>query len=117
MTNAKVLVVEHERDAGIGFLREHLERKGLSLHTVGPTSSQAVPGSLDGYSGLIVMGGSMGPTEDHIAPMATGDPSAARRGSGARDSDAGHLPGRPAVGDSDRGRGAAGPARARDRAL
>ena len=68
MTNAKVLVVEHERDAGIGFLREHLERKGLSLHTVGPTSSQAVPGSLDGYSGLIVMGGSMGPTEDHIAP-------------------------------------------------
>lgn len=66
--SARVLVIEHQRNAGLGQLAPQLERRGLSLDTVGPDTGRDVPATLEGYDGLIVLGGAMGPTEDEAAP-------------------------------------------------
>lgn len=41
---------------------------GIELHTVGPERDQPVPVSIAGYAGFVVLGGSMGPTDDEVAP-------------------------------------------------
>lgn len=64
----RVLIVEHEGDAGIGFIGDRLRERGVELVEVGPDTGAAVPESLDGFDGLIVLGGSMGPTDDELAP-------------------------------------------------
>ena len=65
---ARVLVVEHQKNAGLGQLAPRLRANGLDLVTVGPDTGESVPGSLDGFDALIVLGGAMGPTEDERAP-------------------------------------------------
>lgn len=64
----RVLVVEHQGDAGAGLIGERLRDLGIELVEVGPDTGRSVPESLDGFDGLIVLGGSMGPTDDHEAP-------------------------------------------------
>lgn len=64
----KVLVVEHQGDAGIGHIGARLRELGIELVEVGPDTGASVPESLDGFDGLIVLGGSMGPTDDREAP-------------------------------------------------
>lgn len=70
MTEAtrRILVVEHQGDAGIGFLGDQLRAHGVTLSVVGPDAGADVPENLDGVDGLIVLGGSMGPTDDEQAP-------------------------------------------------
>lgn len=68
MTAPRVLVVEHQRDAGLGLVGERLAHAGVLVDQVGPDVGREVPDSLDGYDGLIVLGGSMGPTDDERAP-------------------------------------------------
>lgn len=68
MSKARVLVVEHQNDAGLGLVGERLRESGVEIETVGPDAGLEVPRSLEGYDGLIVLGGSMGPTEDDRAP-------------------------------------------------
>ncbi|MBL3687487.1 type 1 glutamine amidotransferase [Leucobacter zeae] len=63
-----MLVVEHQADAGLGLMRERLEAAGATVLVTGPEAAVAVPASLEGYDGLIVLGGSMGPTDDADAP-------------------------------------------------
>ncbi len=65
---ARLLVVEHEADAGLGFVGERLEDHPIEVVVVGPHTGNEVPDSIDGFSGLIVLGGSSGPTDDDIAP-------------------------------------------------
>ncbi|MBO1902163.1 type 1 glutamine amidotransferase [Leucobacter weissii] len=64
----RVLVVEHEGDAPIGHIGERLRDLGVELIEVGPDTGREVPASTDGYDGLIVLGGAMGPTDDGEAP-------------------------------------------------
>lgn len=64
----RLLVVEHEADAGLGLLGERLSELGVETVTVGPDAGVSIPESLDGYDGLIVLGGTMGPTDDEDAP-------------------------------------------------
>lgn len=64
----KLLVVEHEADAGLGLLGERFAEIGVETVIVGPDAGRPVPDSLDGYDGLIVLGGAMGPTDDGVAP-------------------------------------------------
>lgn len=64
----RVLVVEHQGNAGIGHFANSLTAAGAELHTVGPGTGDSVPESLAGFDGLIVLGGSMGPTDDDAAP-------------------------------------------------
>lgn len=68
MSSARVLVVEHQGNAGLGQLEARLLESGLVLEVVGPDAGAPVPGSLDGYHALVVLGGAMGPTEDDRAP-------------------------------------------------
>lgn len=67
-SRARVLVVEHQANAGIGHFAARLQEEGITLETVGPDAAVPVPGSLDGFDGLIVLGGAMGPTDDMAAP-------------------------------------------------
>lgn len=65
---ARLLVVEHEDDADLGLVGQRLREHPIEIVEVGPHTGNAVPSSLEGFSGLIVLGGSSGPTDDHIAP-------------------------------------------------
>ncbi|GAA4885274.1 type 1 glutamine amidotransferase [Kitasatospora terrestris] len=66
--SARVLVVQHEDGTGPGLVGEHLERTGLHLHTVHPWAGEALPARLDGYAGLLVLGGAPNCEDDAAAP-------------------------------------------------
>ena len=55
-----VLVVQHEAGEGPGVLGEALEARGVGAQVVHAYAGEAVPASLDGASGLVVLGGAMG---------------------------------------------------------
>lgn len=65
--NPQVLVIEHEHGTGPGYLGECLESAGLHLDVQRPYLGDPLPGGLTGYAGLIVLGGTPGPFDDHVA--------------------------------------------------
>ncbi|OZB76555.1 MAG: hypothetical protein B7X41_21735 [Microbacterium sp. 14-71-5] len=68
MSGPRILVVEHEANAGAGVVGRSLEAAGARLEVVGPEAGTAIPAALSGFDGLIVLGGSPGPTDDDDAP-------------------------------------------------
>lgn len=60
---ARLLVVVHEDDAGPGRLAAHLP----ALDVRRPYAGEALPVDLHGYAGLLVLGGSMGASDDDVA--------------------------------------------------
>ncbi|GAB3565576.1 type 1 glutamine amidotransferase [Spelaeicoccus albus] len=64
----RVLVVEHETNAGIGLVGERLDAAGVTVVTVGPERGKAVPHSAEDFNGVIVLGGLPGPADDDEAP-------------------------------------------------
>lgn len=67
----KILVIEHQPDAGLAHLGERFTELGIAVTTVqGPTASEAALNSesLRQFDGLIVLGGSAGPLDDLEAP-------------------------------------------------
>lgn len=66
-SSGRVLVVEHEANAGVALVGERLVAAGLALHTVGPEAGQPIPRVPDGFHGVIVLGGTPGPTDDDQA--------------------------------------------------
>ena len=60
----RVLVVEHEADAGIGLVGEQLSAAGTEMVVVGPETGREVPRTAEGYDGVIVLGGSPSPTDE-----------------------------------------------------
>lgn len=67
----RVLVVEHEPDAGLGRLLRPLADGGsLELEVLRPYRGDVLPQDAEavGYDGLIVLGGSMASWEDDVAP-------------------------------------------------
>lgn len=68
MTRRRVLVIEHQQNAGLGQLAARLSDNGWAVDTVGPDVGRPVPGDLAGYDALVVLGGAMGPLEDALAP-------------------------------------------------
>ncbi|WP_306300609.1 type 1 glutamine amidotransferase [Streptomyces sp. NRRL B-24572] len=67
-TGQAVLVVQHEADAGPGLVGEHLVRTGLRLHVIRAWKGEALPQSLGGHAGLLVLGGSANCEDDEAAP-------------------------------------------------
>jgi len=63
----RVLVVEHQADAGIGLVGERIERAGAELFVVGPDTGREVPRSAEGYDGVVVLGGSPSPSDDSVS--------------------------------------------------
>lgn len=68
MSGARLLVVEHQKNAGLGQLSARLLDSGMEIETVGPDTGKPLPASLAGFDGLVVLGGTTGPTEDERAP-------------------------------------------------
>ena len=68
----RVLVVEHERTADAALVGEQLDAANIDYTVVGPEIGVQVPDSLEGFDGLIVLGGSPGPMEDDAAPWLPG---------------------------------------------
>ena len=62
----RVLVVQHEADDPIHLMGTWMD--GVDLTTCHPYDGDSVPPSMDGYDGLVVMGGAMGALDDQKAP-------------------------------------------------
>jgi GMP synthase (glutamine-hydrolysing) len=65
MIDARVLVVEPELDDPAHLFGEWLVEAGCSLEVVRPYAGEPVP-TLDGYAGLLVMGGAMSANDDEV---------------------------------------------------
>jgi GMP synthase (glutamine-hydrolysing) len=57
---SEVLVLQHAAPEGPGAIGDALQRRGSSMRIVRIDQGAEVPGSLEGISGLVVMGGPMG---------------------------------------------------------
>ena len=62
-----VLVVQHEASTGAGWFGGWLTDVGLTLDVVHPYLGADLP-PLDGYDGVLVLGGAMGPADDDRCP-------------------------------------------------
>ena len=62
----RILVVEHQADAGIGLVGERITRAGGELVIVGPETGRPVPRSAEGFDGVVVLGGSPSPDDDTV---------------------------------------------------
>ncbi|MFJ5831574.1 type 1 glutamine amidotransferase [Streptomyces sp. NPDC093089] len=60
--------MEHEGEAGPGLVGERLAGAGLRLDVVRAWRGEALPGSLGGHAGLLVLGGSANCQDDLAAP-------------------------------------------------
>ena len=60
----RILVVEHEADAGIGLVGEQISAAGAEMVVVGPETGREVPRTAEGYDGVVVLGGSPSPTDE-----------------------------------------------------
>ncbi|SDO28788.1 GMP synthase-Glutamine amidotransferase [Cryobacterium flavum] len=67
MTVKRILVVEHEANAGVGLVGERILAAGIDLVRVGPDAGAPIPGRADGFDGVVVLGGTTGPTDDERA--------------------------------------------------
>ncbi len=63
----RVLVVEHEPDAGPEMFGEWLAGAGVAVDICRPYAGDEIPERVD-HGGLMVLGGSMGACDDHEAP-------------------------------------------------
>ena len=68
----RILVVQHEDDAGPALAGERLAAAGCELVLAAPAGvvagAIAIPASPDGYDGVVVLGGTPGPVDDGAAP-------------------------------------------------
>ncbi|MFH8839181.1 type 1 glutamine amidotransferase [Streptomyces sp. NPDC017868] len=67
-TGPAVLVVQHEADAGPGLVGEHLVRTGLRLDVIRAWKGEALPETVTGHAGLLVLGGAVNCEDDEAAP-------------------------------------------------
>jgi GMP synthase (glutamine-hydrolysing) len=63
-----VLVVQHEDEAPPAWFGEWLTDAGLRLDVRRPYAGDALPRTLDGFAGLLVLGGEMGAYDDPAHP-------------------------------------------------
>lgn len=66
----RLLIVEHERDAPAGFLGPWAEDRGLVPDTVRPAEADLLPASLDGYTGVVVLGSEQTAFDDSLPWLA-----------------------------------------------
>jgi len=66
-SSRRVLVVEHEANAGIALVGERIVAAGIDMVTVGPDAGREIPLSPNGFDGVVVLGGTPGPTDDDRA--------------------------------------------------
>lgn len=62
-----MLLLQHEDDAGPGYLGEALERAGLAVATIRPAATEETPAE-GSWAGVVSLGGSMGAYEQNLHP-------------------------------------------------
>ena len=65
---ARALVITHSATEGVGTLGTWLPEAGLELDVVAPWDGDALPGDLETYDALVVMGGPQQAYDDDSAP-------------------------------------------------
>ena len=80
--NPCVLVIEHEDDDPIHLMGDWMD--GVDLTVCRPYVGDEVPESVEGYAGLVVMGGEMGAHDDEKAPWLPAVRELIRRATEAR---------------------------------
>ena len=75
---SRVLVVQHEAGAPAGWFGDALQEQGCPLTVATPYDGGHLPG-LDGYAGLLVLGGSVDSWDDAAAPWLPGTRELVRR--------------------------------------
>jgi GMP synthase (glutamine-hydrolysing) len=68
VTRARLLVIQHEDEAPLGWFDSWFAAAGAESHAVAAHRGEPVPTSLDGYDGLVVLGGAMGAYDDEDHP-------------------------------------------------
>jgi GMP synthase (glutamine-hydrolysing) len=68
VSSTRVLVVEHEADTTAAWLGEGLSEAGVELVASRPYAGDELPADLDGYDGVLVLGGSMDSWDDVGTP-------------------------------------------------
>ena len=66
---ARVLVLQHVASEGLGLIAKSLRQKGLGADFIKIYRNERVPNNIQGYDGLIVLGGPMGVYEEDIFPF------------------------------------------------
>lgn len=67
-SGTRILIVQNNAGAPAGFLGEALAEAGADLTTLNPASAGDLPGNLDGFHGLIVLGGRQSAVDDRASP-------------------------------------------------
>lgn len=67
-SSGRILVVEHQSNAGLGAIADQLESAAAQVEVRSADIPDAIPETLAGFDGLVVLGGSMGPEDDAVAP-------------------------------------------------
>ena len=67
----RILVIEHEADAGPAWLGEWIAAAGVTLEVLRPYAGDAVPSRCE-HDGLLVLGGAMSAGDDAVAPWLAG---------------------------------------------
>jgi GMP synthase (glutamine-hydrolysing) len=68
VSTAPILDVQHENDCPVGWVGDWFVEAGADLDVRRPYAGDALPPSLDGFAGLVVLGGSMGALDDADHP-------------------------------------------------
>ncbi len=69
--SARLLVIRHQPSCPPGWFGEWIEDAGVEVVVLAADEGEDVPASLDGFDGLLVLGGSMGANDDRLHPWLT----------------------------------------------
>ncbi|MBI5286038.1 MAG: type 1 glutamine amidotransferase [Deltaproteobacteria bacterium] len=67
--NQPILVLQHLEGEGLGTIKNTLRIKGIKPVSIKIFAGERIPEDTSGYSGLIILGGTMGVYEDDIHPF------------------------------------------------
>ena len=66
---SRVLVLQHVESEGLGIINKAVKQRGIQTDFIRIFKNDRIPRSLEGYNGLIILGGPMGVYEEDIYPF------------------------------------------------
>jgi GMP synthase (glutamine-hydrolysing) len=71
VSSPRLLIIQHEDDCPPAWFGEWFHEAGIGFHVVRGHRNEVVPDDLEGYTGLVVLGGEMGAYDDAEYPWLT----------------------------------------------
>src|SRR3990167_4960977 len=68
-TMSRILVLQHVKSEGLGIIGKALGQRGIAVDFLKIFKGDRIPKSINGYDGLIVLGGPMGVYEEDVYPF------------------------------------------------